>query len=974
MSTSGADISSEFKIAEFSVSPLANTISRGTRTLRVRPKVMELLVYLARNAGTVIDKDRIMHDVWAGVFVTSEVLANAICSLRRIFEDSAREPRFIETIQKRGYRLIAPVFYQERPRIPTTTKKLTVGHGSESAVLRECLSSAVEGHGLLVCVSGEAGIGKTTLIDEFLLDDKVRGCFVGRGKCSECFEGTGAYLPILEALEGLVRADVDGTLVGLLMRTAPDWYIQIFPGDDESRTLAAQGEGSSQERMKRDLMAFLRQVSEIRPMLLFIDDLHWADASSVDILSYLCDRCPSMRILILVAYRPEFLLSGAHTFLGVKLGLQAHGVCREIKLSLLSGTDIAMYIDNVFPDHRFPKEFAESIYHRTEGNPLFTVDLLEHLRDQGVILRDTASFQWHLAGSISETECGIPASVHSLIDRKLRMLSELDRRILDCACIQGYEFDSAVVTKSLGSDATETEERLAALDHVHGFIRLIREIQRQSQIPTLRYQFVHVLYQNALAEALSPSRRASLSAAMARALLEVHGDRGTAAASQVAMLFNAAHDPSRAAGHYLVAAQHAIEVSADREAVVLARSGLSLLGGIPESAERRRLELFLQMILGNALIRLFGYADSGVKEAHSRAYALCRDSEDNIEIYRALMGLGAYHIFRSDLVTGRDIWERINRLSEASQSPLLLLWSHVTGCIILSHVGEQSAALEHARRASNAYNPKEHTAIVSLGGFDAGVIGRAQMARILWLCGYPAQARRGAAEALEMARQHTHPYTLALTLFVSGWTSRFLRDAAKTMERAAEARSIAEEYGFLMLQGWSEGLLGWSLACQGQLDEGMERLGNSLNTLGSIGCHLVHIEFLSVEAEVRAMRHETKEALDTLDKAFAQMRDGGERYYEAELYRTRAEILLKQARQPNTKVESLLRKSVDIARRQGSKGFELRAATSLSRLYLSEGRHAEAQRELRGILGWFREGLDTPDLRDAQELLGMCGR
>ncbi len=973
MSQSAEKIHGEFRIADFHANPQANTLTRGNKIHHLRPKLMELLAYLARNAGSVVDKESIMRDVWEGVFVTSEVLANAICTLRELFGDNARQPRFIETIPKRGYRLIVPVSFTEPPRAVAAVRRLTVGHEKELAELRQCFASALEGHGLLVCVSGEAGIGKTTFLEGFLAEDRVQHCLVGRGKCSERLEGTGAYLPILEMLESLTGEGSDAGLVQLLRRTAPGWYAQVFPNASDAMSLAAQTAGASQERMKRELTAFFREVSDIRPVLLFLDDLHWADASSVDVLAYLCDRCSSMRMLILAAFRPEFLLLASHVFLGVKLSLQTHGVCHEIRLNFLSREEVALYLEKAFPGHQFPRGFAESIYLRTEGNPLFTVDLLAHLRDQGVIVREAASSRWHLSRSLPATECGIPASVQSLIELKLRLLDDHSRRLLECAGIQGHEFDAAVVSRALGAGPAATEERLARMDRVHGLVRLIRPVQPTDRTSTLRYQFVHVLYQNVVSEALSPSRKTSLSAAVAQALLEVYGTENAVVASQVASLFAAARDPLPAAGYYLAAARHALEVSADREAVALARHGLNMLENVGDSTRRARLELFLQMILGTALIRLYGYADPGVKDAHSRAYTLCRDSEDNIEIYRALMGLGAYHIFRCELEAGRGIWDRISRLATASRTPLLLLWSHTTGSIILSHIGDQTAALEHARRGIDAYDPGDHAAIVSFGGFDAGVIGRAQAARILWLCGYPDEASRRVDEALALARRHGHPYTLGLTLFFAGWTSRFLRDASGTTERAAEARSIAEEYGFLMLQGWSEGLLGWGLACQGRLDEGFGRLAEGLRILRSIGCRLICVEFMALLAEVQARRGEARAAAAMLEEALANAHDGGELYYEAELHRTRAQILLRHELKSNpAEVEYLLRKSLDIARRQGSKSFELRAATALSWHYLNAGRAGDAERTLSGIYGWFREGLNTPDLRDATEALNAC--
>jgi DNA-binding winged helix-turn-helix (wHTH) protein len=314
-----------FKIADFLIQPQINSISKEGSTVRLEPKVMELLLYLARHAGMTVEKEHLLGDLWAGDNVTEEVLTNAVWKLRHVFQDDSRNPHFIETIQKKGYRLIAPVSLLEHARIVATAKHITVGHEKERAELRESFMSAVSGHGLLVCISGEAGIGKTTCVEQFLLEVGSHHCIVGRGKCSERLAGTGAYLPILEALESLVQSESDTELMALLRHVAPSWYVQVFPHADDSAILSARTGGSSRERLKRELTAFLRDVSHRLPLLLFFDDIHWADSSSIDMLTYLCDRCGSMRILILAAYRGEYLLPKDHAFHNLKLGLQARG-------------------------------------------------------------------------------------------------------------------------------------------------------------------------------------------------------------------------------------------------------------------------------------------------------------------------------------------------------------------------------------------------------------------------------------------------------------------------------------------------------------------------------------------------------------------------------------------------------------------------------------------------------------------------
>ncbi len=962
----------EITIGGFTFQPRTSTITKEGLIVRVEAKVTDLLVYLVRHAGEPVAKEQILRDVWAGAFVTEEVLSNAVWKLRHLLGDDPRNPRFIETIPKRGYRLIAPVCIPEHSHPSDDLGCLAVGHEAERAELQDCFNLALSGRGLLVCVSGEAGIGKTTFVRDFLHARAGSECFVGCGKCSERLAGTGAYLPILDALDDLTSSGTDLDLVRLLRHTAPCWYVQVFPHAEDAPALSVQTANSSLERMKRELTKFLREVSNIRPLLLFFDDVHWADNSSVDVWTYLCDRCPTMRILILVCYRPELLFPAEHVFVRLKLALQAHGICREIALSLLSRDNVACYIDKAFPGHCFPQEFTRLIHLRTEGNPLFMVALLAHLRHLQVIVADPGSGCWDLHGPLYDIEHDMPESIQGLIDLKIQLLGDENRRLLVCAAVQGFVFDSAVLARATGSDQSDVEERLVKLDRLYGFIRIAGSSQPADQLPTERYQFTHALYLISLSKSLTPSRLASISGAVARALIEVHGDRLTPLTSRLAFLFEAAREYATAARYFLAAAQQATEASADPEAVTLAQKGLSALSRVSSRAESGGLELSLRLVLAITLMRLRGYADPEVKDTYSRAHDLCLKSKDEALMCRALLGLAACWLIQSDLKKSLEIGMRGLALAESCRDPDLQAWFCLMNCTNLSHMGGPLRALEYARQGLKAHEVNAISQTLSFGSY-VSIVGCGQLARILWLCGYPDQARARAAEALAAARKLNHPYSSAFALFLTSWVDRYLGESPSSLAHAEEAIAISIEHGFPMLEGWARALRGWALVSREELHSGIGEIDRGLDLLHSLGCRLTFTEFLGLKALAFLRLGDRTAATATLDEAFRAMQESGELYFEAELHHIRAQIFLCPPTPAGSlEAESWLRRSIAVARQQGSKCFELRAATTLARYYIEQTRTEEAYKELAPTYGWFTEGLERQDLRAAKGVLEAC--
>jgi serine/threonine protein kinase/predicted ATPase len=861
------------------------------------------------------------------------------------------------------------------PHRPGPARPPTVGRQQERMALRAGFESAADGRGLLLCVTGEPGLGKTTLVEDFLDELAADGrlCSVGRGRCSERLAGAEAYLPVLEALDSLLLGDVSGAAARLIKAVAPLWYLQVAPqaaAHPALAHLAAEAQVPSQERLKRQLSAFLQELSHLWPVILFLDDLHWADPSTAELLAYLGGRCAAWRLLVVVTYRPSELLLSQHPFRPIQLDLQGRGLCREIPLGFLGRPDIERYLSLKFPVHDFPAELADLVHQRTEGNPLFLVDLLRYLCDRGVIV--ATGDRWALAQAVPDLQLDLPESVRSLIRRKLEQLAEADRRLLGAASVQGNEFDAAVVAAVLDLDAALVEERLAELERVHVLVRLLREHDLPDQTHTPRYGFVHVLYQNALYAALTPARKAAWSAAAARALLRHYGEKSTAVATDLALLFEAARDPAQAASHFLLAAEQAVRVHASREAVVLARRGLALLQALPATPTRANQERAFLLALGVSLVATQGFASPDVEETYVRARALCLRAEDTGALFPVLYGLWNVYLLRCEFPRCKELAAQMFDLAQGRPEPVWLLQAHNVMQQPMLHVGDFAAARRHQEQGLALYDPRQHRTLTAVYGEDPGVSFLTYGALTLWCLGYPDQALRSVQAARRLADELSNPFDLARALYFGTFTYLCRREARLTGELAEAVMELSSEHGFAMLRHGGLIMHGWSLAKQGYAREGIQQIQQGLAGWQATGALSHRPYHLALLAEALARDGRAADGLSTLAEALALCTASGERFLEAELHRLRGELLLEGAEVGQAvcgTAEACFRQALDVARAQQARSPQLRAVISLGLLYQQQGREAEARPLLAETYGWFTEGFDLADLHDAKALL-----
>ncbi len=887
-------------------------------------------------------------------------------------QPAAETEALLAAIRARATAAVPAAPRSEAPAIPTP-KRHTVGRARERAALLACFESADAGHGQVVCVTGEPGIGKTTLVETFLAELSASGRLgqTARGRCSERLAGTEAYLPLLEALHSLLHGVAGEAVVRTMKRTAPTWQAQFAP---QSRMSGAPDQdvaaspAVSQARMKLELAAFLEELSQASPLVLFFDDVQWIDPSTVDLLAYLGTRVASLRLLIVLAYRPSEMLLGKSVFWPMKLDLQARGVCREIGLEFLTPDEVAQYLALEFPIHAFPPSFLALVHARTEGSPLFLVDLLRYLRDHGAIVEIEG--RWALAAPVPDIERGLPESVRSMIERQLGHLASVDRRLLTVASVQGQEFDSAVVAKVLSRDPAGVEERLESLQHVHAFIRSLPQREMPGRQQSVRYRFVHVLYQNALYASLTPTRRTSMSAAVARALLAFHDDNSSVVASELALLYEAARDPERAARHFLLAAENATRLLAGQEAAALAQRGLDLIGTLPTTPERIRLELALQITLSVTLTVMKGWGAAEVETAWVRARTLCEQVGETSQLFRILAGLWRLNLVHARLRAAREMGEELLRLAVSLEDPALQVEAHHALAYSLNHSGEHVAAHEHTTRGLALYDPRYFRANSLLLPQDPGVECHTQSARALWVLGYPEQSMESTRKSFMLAQTLGQPNSLVWAHLAAGTLYQLLRDVPRSLEQWDAVIRLSAEHGLAQLLLWAKPWHGWTQVKLGRRAEGIAEIREGLATLQAMGTEVTRPQCGALLAESVADDGRIEEGLAIIAEGLAMVERTGAGYYEAELYRLNGELqLMRGDGTRQGEAEASFQRAIELARHRSAKSFELRAVTSLCRLWQRQSRVADARRCLAETYGWFTEGFDTADLRDAKELL-----
>src|SRR5262249_45948865 len=465
---------------------------------------------------------------------------------------------------------------------------------------------------------------------------------------------------------------------------------------------------------------------------------------------------------------------------------------------------------------------------------------------------------------------------------------------------------------------------------------------------------------------LRPTRRTQLSKMVAEALLDCYGNQRATVASELALLFEAARDWSRASEFYFVAANNAMDIFANHEAGALAQRGLEVLASMPESTERAKQELKLQNLLGQTLMATKGFAVPEVEHAALRARELSLQLNELAPLFRSEFSLAIVYVVRAEYQRAFDHGNECLRIAEKSRNEAMLMQAHWLIGLSQCYLGAFAAARDHFEQTITIHD----SAVIEPALYMYGaVLSRAHLARMLLFLGYPDQSQQMMTEAIARAERHRHPVGVANTLALAAYLEAFHRRPEKALERAAATSRQADEHGLPYYAAVATLMRGWALAMQNQEEEGISLIRQGLESSLAIGTRQQHGYFLALLAEALTKAGRLEEGLDVLREALSVAQQSHEPFYEAELDRLKGEALAKATVASNSEAESCFHRALEIARQQQAKSFELRAAISLARLCQRHGKTAEARQMLAEIYGWFTEGFDTPDLKDAKALL-----
>jgi DNA-binding winged helix-turn-helix (wHTH) protein/predicted ATPase len=978
---------------------------RDSQAIKLRPKAFAVLHYVIGRPGQLVTKEEILNAVWPDTFVGEAILKVIIRQIREALGDDPKSPRFIETAHRRGYRFIGQIA-EGGLEIPPTGQQSSsetafapslrraadspprvVGRDKALARMQSCLEKMLGGERQIVFVTGEAGIGKTALVDTFARslasDGSIR---VGRGQCLEQY-GTGeAYLPVLEAIGRLCREQ--GQVVDVLRAHAPMWLLQMpsLVSASDRELLSREVFGATRERMLREMCEALEALAADFPLVLILEDLHWSDYSTLDLISYLARQRHAAQLMLIGTYRTVELIVSGHPLKAVKQELLAKQQCEELPLEYLSEEAVDKYLSVRFPANRFPAELAGLIQERTEGNPLFMVNAVDYLVAEGLIGKTQES--WELAVEIENVEVGVPDSIKQMIEMQADHLDANEQRTLEAASVAGAEFSTLALAAGLREERALVEARCDELARHRQFIQDCGVQVLPNGEAVSQYGFIHALYRKVLYERASASRRVQLHRRIGEHVEALYGEHAKTIAAELAMHFERGADYKQAARYLQQAADNAIRRFAYREAVELSRRGLELLLNLPDTPERARQELCLQLTLGVPLISTDGFAAPDVGSVYLRARELSQQLGDTPDVSEALWGLWTFYTLSAELGTAREIAEEILRLSERLPYPGLVLRGHWAIEITFMHLGEFAPALEHYEKALRLYDPKRHLDDGFLYALNPGVAMPCFAAWALWFLGQPDEALERIQEALTLARELSEPLSLAHALLFAAILHQLRREEELAQEHADAAFAVSSEHGLALYQAMSTVMRGWTFIKQGRHEEAIEQMREGLAALQATGTELVRPHFLGLLAEALGLAHQPEEGLRALEEALHVAQRNGERYYEAELYRLKGEALLIQANgrsfsraargrkavikaEPTAarQAEACFNQSIKIARRQKANSWELRAVMSIARLYQQQSKQEEARTLLARTYSRFTEGFATTDLREAKALL-----
>jgi predicted ATPase/class 3 adenylate cyclase len=834
-----------------------------------------------------------------------------------------------------------------------------VGREEEIALLLRRWEQARDGEGQVVLLSGEPGIGKSRIVREVRERLAAEPHLRLTHQCSS-YHQTSPLRPVVEHLEraaGFERDDPAEARIDKLeavLARGTDMLDEAVPlmaallGIPTGERYPAL-ELTPQRQKQLTLEALLDQLAGLaaeQPVLLLYEDVHWIDPTSQELLSLAIERIPRLPVLLLITFRPEFIPPWSG---------QPH--VSALLLARLGRQDGALMVDRVVGEKSLPAEVITQIVAKTDGVPLFVEELTKTVLESGLLT--DAGDHYELTGPLPPL--AIPATLHDSLMARLDRLAPV-KEIAQIGAAIGREFSHALLAAV--ADRPEAELQTALDQLVASEL-----VFRRGTPPEATYSFKHALVQDVAYQSLLKSRREPLHTRIARALEERFPETAATEPERLAQHYAAAGLYDQAVGYWHRAGQRASERSANLEAITHLTKGLELARTLPDPTQSARHELKLQVALGEPLVAVKGYGSPEAGATYARALKLCRELGDTLRLFPAMFGLWHFYYGQAAFHRARDLGNELLGLAERCADPLLLVAAHQALGQSLYNLGKFAAARKHLEQAQQAFQVKLDRSPHLPYGVAPSVQRMAFLAQLLLCTGYPDQALQRSHEAIGSARELRHPHSLACSMYFA-IRLHLLRGETREADELAEAAfALSTKHGFTLWTALIVFMQGWSLCQQGRVTDGVARMRTGHDDALATGYKAARTMYCSLFAEAYGRIGQLSEGWQMLSEALDAAEQSGQRYYEAETYRFRGELHLREADVQHA--EASFERAIDIARHQQAKSWELRAATSLARLWAEQGRHREAYDLLAPVYGWFTEGFDTGDLKDARALLNQ---
>ena len=834
-----------------------------------------------------------------------------------------------------------------------------VGRESEMTLLLERWAQVKDGSGQVVLLSGEPGIGKTKIAQT--LKDYVADEPHTRLECrSSPYFTNSALYPIIDMVQRTLRFQADDTPETKLDKleqnlsqyhlptheTVPLFatLLSIPVPEDRYPSLDLSPQRQRQKTLV-SIVAIILELAERQPLLFILDDSHWTDPTTLEFLDLLIDQTPTAQILALITYRPEFQPTwGNRSYL------------TPITLARLARNQVERMAEQVAGAKRLPDELVQQLVDKSDGVPLYVEEMTKAVLELGV-LKESGG-QYELTGPISSL--AIPATLQD------SLMARLDRLVTAKAVAQ-Y---AAVIGRQFSYELLQAVSQLDDPTLQREISRLVEAelVYQRGLPPNATYIFKHALIQETATQSLLRSQQKEVHQRIAHLLEERFPETVETQPELLAHHYTEAGRLEAAVAYWQRAGEHAHTHSAYREAIAHLRQGIALLTTFPETRERMQHELDLQLTLASAYHAMYGQAAPEVEQCHIRIRELGEHLGDDHCLFYAHMGLLRCYGGRGQRQEQNASLDALVQVAQRTQTPQLLVEAHMARGTVMMDRGQLALGRDHLAQAIAHYNPQDHPFYVAHSSLDPGVNSLSRYSWTLWFLGYPEQALAHSQQTLALAQDLGHVHSLAMVYNFAAILHLLRGDDQAVQEQAEAAMVLATQHDLHQWQQTAAILQGWYLAHHEHCEEHLVEFQQAVTTYRQRGLYLEW--FLALLAQVYGLYGQYKIGLELLAEAFEIIKVKNEFFCRLpELHRLNGELLLSQSLDNAAEAESCFHQAIAIAQSQQAKSWELRAATSLSRLWQSQGKRDEARALLGDVYGWFTEGHDTADLKDAKALL-----